>query len=84
MSLTGHSLPGTAGSAVEAAFHDERLARAIHRNSWRQGDAETNVGAVKELGWSLQRISVGKLQHCSYCVLYTRVSCDSGTTLLVL
>lgn len=56
----GHSLPRTAGSAVEASTQDERLARALHRSKWQHHTADSEAEADKEPGWTLQAITVGK------------------------
>lgn len=54
-------MPRTAGSAVDASTQDERLARAMHRNSWQQDMLEHSAEAVKEAGWTLKSITIGKL-----------------------
>lgn len=61
ISSTMDFTPRTAGSAIQAGLQDERLARAMHRNKWQRHEPEAKPNALKEVGWVLQPISVGKL-----------------------
>lgn len=74
------SLPRTAGSAVEGASQDERLARVLHRAAWQKshqaGAPELITEDAREQGWTLPAITVGK--SAPHCVCLNKSVCQGA------